>query len=303
MKYELIIIRYGEIGLKAKETRKRFEDILVSNIKNAFISKNLSSEIKKERGRIYVYTTHINECINVLQKIFGITSVSPAFQTSSEIRSMSKLAVNLSKKKLSGKKTFALRVTRTGKHDFTSQDVAIKIGNDTVKETKAIVNLTKPDLELFVEVRNDKAFIFTEKIRGTGGMPLGTQGNVLSIIENVESILAAWYLMRRGCKSIFLKTETLNDDIIKSFLDNWFIKTEIITINSKEDIFTEINKILTQKNCEAIVTGHTFSSGLLKTMDDLKDLKKQFKIPILTPLISMGKKDVHKKCREIGLQA
>ena len=59
MKHELIIIRYGEIALKGKETRKRFEDILVSNIKKALNQKDILNKISKEWGRIYIYTKNI----------------------------------------------------------------------------------------------------------------------------------------------------------------------------------------------------------------------------------------------------
>ena len=179
MKFVLIIVRYGEIALKGRETRNRFENTLVSNIKNAFNFEKLSNKIKRERGRIYIYTDQINECLEVLRKIFGIISVSPAFQTLSDMESISKLALNVVKEVLNEKKSFAIRTTRTGEHNFSSQDVAIKIGNDIVKATKASVDLTNPDLELFIEIRNDKAFVFTEKIPCMGGMPINTQGKIL----------------------------------------------------------------------------------------------------------------------------
>ena len=78
MKHQLIIIRYGEIGLKSKTTRKHFENILIKNIKNAFKKEKIFNVIKTQMGRIYVYTDEINPAVKVLQKIFGITSVSPA---------------------------------------------------------------------------------------------------------------------------------------------------------------------------------------------------------------------------------
>ena len=204
MKYDLILIRYGEIALKAKQTRKRFENILVNNIKDALKTKNLQNELKKEWGRIYLYSDQIEKCMDVLQKIFGIYSISPTIQTKSKINEISKIALSISKQKLDSKKSFAIRVYRTGDHDFSSQDVAIKIGSVIVKQTKASVNLTKPDFELFIEVRNDKAYLFIEKIKGFGGMPVGTQGNILAFIDSQNAILASWYLIHRGCKPIFL---------------------------------------------------------------------------------------------------
>jgi thiamine biosynthesis protein ThiI len=300
VKYELVLIRYGEIALKGKQTRRRFEDILLSNIKYVLESKNLKFNIKKERGRLYVYTDQINESLNVLMKIFGITSISPALQTSSNLKSISKLAIDISKKKLNIEKSFAIRTTRTGQHNFSSQDVAIKIGNDVVKETNAGVNLAYPDFELFIEIRNDNSFIFTDKIRCVGGMPLGTQGNVLTLIDNPGSILAAWYLMRRGCKTIFLNTKKLNEKILKSFIEKWFVKSEIFS-SSEVDLIDEINRIVDEKKCNAIVTGHSLYDNKKKTLFEIKSLKEKINLPILHPLIAMSEDDIQKKSKEIGL--
>jgi thiamine biosynthesis protein ThiI len=191
VKYELILIRYAELGLKATETRNRFENTLINNIRNALKTKEISFELRRERGRIYVFTNQINKSIDVLQKIFGITSISPAVKTSSKMEAISKVAIDISKEKLTKKKSFALRVTRTGNHSFTSQDVAVQIGNDVVKATNSSVNLTNPDFELFIEIRDKNAYLFIQKIRCNGGLPLRTQGKILVLVDSLESILAA----------------------------------------------------------------------------------------------------------------
>jgi len=301
VKYELIIVRYGEIGLKAKETRKRFEQALVNNIKTVLNKEHISSRIKREWGRIYVYTNQINESLAILQKIFGITSISPAVQTQSDMNFMSKLAVTFSKEVLSKEKSFALRVTRTGDHEFTSQDVAIKIGNDIVKETKAFVNLTKPDFELFIEIRDKNAYIFTEKIRGTGGLPLGTQGKILALIDNPKSILASWYLMRRGCKIIFINTKKSNTEALCSFTSNWYADSDISIVDSGKDIYENLNKIASERKCDAVVTGHSLGDSQHK-LSDIKLFKKHIAFPILCPLIAMDQDEISKKCKEIGVK-
>jgi len=161
MDYDLILIRYGELSLKSSYVRKQFESTLIRNIKNAFECSNIYGKIKTERGRIYLYTDEIARGLGVLKKVFGITSFSPAIKTTSDTADMITLALNFCQKTLNKEKSFALRITRTGEHDFSSQDVAVKLGNVIVDATKAGVDLSNPDFELFIEIRNKNAFFFT----------------------------------------------------------------------------------------------------------------------------------------------
>ena len=301
MKHELILVRYGEIALKGKETRKRFENILMSNIKNAFNQENILNKISKEWGRIYIYTNKIKESINVLKKIFGIISISPSIQATSDINSISDKAINISKENLDEKKSFALRVTRTGEQKFTSQDAAVKIGNDIVNATKASVDLTNPDFELFIEIRNDKTYLFIEKIKGFGGMPIGSQGNILAFIDTPYAILASWYLVHRGCKPIFLSINESHKDVLERFMNSWFIKSKIITGNSKDNLYKQINKTAAKHKCDAIVSGHTIFDNSKNILSSIKQLKKQTNLPVLHPLIAMDYEEINRKCKEIGL--
>ena len=200
---------------------------------------------------------------------------------------------------MSNKKSFAIRATRTGNHDFTSQDIAIIVGNAVVKETKASVDLNNPDFELFIEVRQEYTYIFIEKYAGPGGMPVGSQGCVLSLIDTKKDILASWYLMKRGCKIIFLNFNKSNNEILKSFTNDWFVKFEIIQLKSKKNIFKNIRKIALENNCDAVITGHILSDNVIS---ELKNYKKNIDIPIFNPLISMNEKKLNAKCKEIGLK-
>ena len=302
MEYELIIVRYGEIALKGNTIRRHFENCLVSNIKNALNREQIAHRIKKEWGRIYVYTTYIDKSVDVLRKIFGIVTVSPSVQTKSDMDSMSSLAVNISKDILTEEKTFAIRATRTGNHKYTSRDVVVELGNDLVKATKASVNLTKPDFKLFIEIRDESAYIFTEKIRGTGGLPLGTQGKILALIDDSDSILAAWYLMRRGCKIIFANINKSSTDTLNSFITNWYAESEVTMIDPKQPSFyTNLDKIASERNCDAVVTGHTIFEDSKNELSDIKLMKKHINLPILNPLIAMKKEDINKKCKEIRI--
>ena len=301
MNYELIIVRYGELALKAKQTRKIFENTLINNIKNALDKQNLSNKILKEWGRIYVYTEQLKECINILKKIFGITSVSPAIKTKGDMESIAKLAVKISKQELNQDRSFAIRVKRTGEHDYSSQDVAINIGNEIVKATGAKVDLNKPDFKLFIEVRGIKAFIFTEKISCVGGLPLGSQGSICALIKDTASILAAWYLMKRGC-DVFFAAPDNSINKLDSFIENWYAKSKISTVDLENNLYEQINSISDKNNCYAITVGYSLFDNPKKVLNYIKHLKKHIRYPILHPLIAMNKDEIIKKCKDIGLK-
>jgi thiamine biosynthesis protein ThiI len=302
VKFDLIIIRYAEIALKAKQTRRRFESTLVNNIKDALKTKNIQNKLRREWGRIYIFSDQIEKCVGILQKIFGISSVSPAVQTESKILEISKTAILISKQKLDKNKSFAIRTTRTGDHDFSSQDVAVQIGNDIVKQTKASVDLTNPNFELFIEIRNDMAYLFVEKIYGYGGMPVGTQGNILAFIDSPNALLASWYLIHRGCKPIFLSTDEIEKDDIDNFLNNWFIKSKIFVVSQNNNLYEQINKIAVENNCDAIVSGYTLFDDSKIAMEKIKQLKKKLHLPVLHPLIAMEKNEINRKFKQIGLR-
>jgi len=301
VKYKLILIRYGEIALKGKATRRYFENVLVRNIKTVLKTKNITHRVKKEWGRIFVYTDQINESIDVIQRIFGITSISPSLKTTANIDDISNSVIEISKENLAKEKSFALRVTRTGSHEFTSNDVAIRIGNDIVNVTHAKVDLDTPDFELFIEIRNENAYLFIKKIRGTGGMPQGTQGKVLALIDKPEAILAAWYLIKRGCKVIFLIEDKSNISILKSIISRWYLDSSIITSDFKKNIYDNLYNKANEENCDAVVTGQFLDENLLVTLSDIIQLKRQVKSLILHPLIAMEEDEINIKCEEIGI--
>jgi thiamine biosynthesis protein ThiI len=301
MKYDVTLVRYGELSLKSTYVRKYFESTLVKNIKNALTRETIPHSITKERGRIYLFTTEISKSCLVLSRIFGIVSFSPAVQTTSDIEDMSVVALQLIKNILTEEKSFAIRTTRVGTHTFSSQQVAIQIGNDIVKATHAKVNLTHPNVELFIEIRDKKSFLFTEKIKGVGGLPLGTQGKILVLVENPSSLLAAWYLMRRGCNVIIVNIKKSNDESIHSFLTHWYADAEIISIDSKtKNFFDELHTIATEKNCDALVTGHTLEEPT-SSLAAIAQLKKQSIISVLTPLIAMTHEEIQQQSRKRGI--
>ena len=170
-----------------------------------------------------------------------------------------------------------------------------------MKETGAKVDLKTPEFEIFIEVRGIKAFIFTEKISCVGGLPLGSQGNICALINSPASILAAWYLMKRGCNIFFAITDT-NIKGLDSFIENWFAKPNILNVDLADNFYGQINSIADRYTCYAISVGYSLFDNSKMVLNEIKQLKKHIRYPIFHPLIAMKKEEINIKCKDIGLK-
>jgi len=298
VKFELIIIRYGEIALKSNYIRKKFESILIKNIRTILNKEKIKNKIERERGRIYLYTDQIDRSLIILKRIFGIVNFSPSTKTNSDIKSISEKAVNLSDDYLNKKMSFAVRTNRTGDHNYTSQDVSVKIGKKIQENTGCSVDLTNPDFELFIDIREENAYLFKEKINGPGGMPVGSQDKVLCFIDNIYSILACFYILRRGCKPLFFVKKDFDISLLNSFVKRWYIDSEKFVYSENNNFYSELNKKVSEKECKAVVTGFF---NLKNDFPKIKEFKKNIDVPVLHPLISFDENNLERKIEEIGV--
>ena len=200
MNNELIIVRYGEIGIKSPVVRKRFERKLLGNIKSA-----LDCQSTLEQGRIFLQVEDVKEAHNVLVKTFGVVSFSPAWVTDTDCEVIKEELTKYTQKlvedgQFSGEDSFAIRCRRVGQHSFTSQEMAAFAGSVVYQVTHSRVDLTNPDFEIFLEVRGDKTYLFHQKISGPGGLPIGTQGRLVALLSTgIDSPVACYLMMKRGC--------------------------------------------------------------------------------------------------------
>ena len=201
----IILIRYGELALKSRPVRLRFERTLMRNIEDLFLLEKRECLLSREWGRIMA---HVNDDVaagKILGRVFGITSFSPAIECPSEMRNVAELAAQRSKVLLSNGQSFAIRARRTGTHPYSSQELATLAGSAVMEANKGRgirVDLSNPDVEVFIEVRGKNAYVFADKFPGPGGLPMGTQGRVAAMLTDERSAAAAWMLMKRGCRVI-----------------------------------------------------------------------------------------------------
>lgn len=282
----LILVRYGEIGLKSQKVKRLFENALASNIRSMLARDNITAGVWPEFGRIYVRAEGDEKnALSALRRVFGITSMSPVVETTSKPEDIMKIAVERSKH-LTKDKSFAVRCKRTGNHEYSSQELAAQVGDAVNNATGASVNLDNPDFEISLDVRDKKSYVFTERIRCAGGMPLGTQGMVVARVCSEIDMLAAWLLMKRGAEAIVAGNPKYFE-----ILEKWGLKNSIkIEMHS----YAELEKLALENGGDAIVIGEKFNG--------LKFKEKETALPILRPLVGMSDDWIERKIVSIKNQ-
>jgi thiamine biosynthesis protein ThiI len=207
-RFDTVIVRFGgEIGIKAAWTRRLYERRLISNIKAFLKQKGLVYEaFNRKFGRLYIRTSDAEETCQALKNVFGVSSVSAAVKTTSQLKDIVENSVLVAGSALKAKQTFAVRCRRVGSHAYTSQEVCRHVGQavlDANANHDVHVDLRHPDLTLEVEVREDEAYVFTETMKGPGGLPVGVQPKIVGLLNgDVNSPVACWMTMKRGCPII-----------------------------------------------------------------------------------------------------
>ena len=312
-----VLVHYSEIGLKGKN-RGFFEKILIDNIKNNLKVK----DIEKKDKRIVLDVDKVDN----LNNIFGVAYYSIIEEVESNEEDIVKKAISIIKKLKY--KEINLRTSRSDKNfPLTSVELNKKIGEE-VNKLKLKINFSS-DEKIFIEVTKDKSFIYSEKIKGLGGLPVGSSGKVLCLFSGgIDSSLAAYQMMKRGCRVDFLHFHALknNKDVSKSkikkiitILNKYQKKSKLYLVPyhnyqlSTMDKFKEsldvvmfknfmlkFSERICRKGYKAIITGDSLGQVASQTLDNINSSRVNVRIPILSPLISFDKQEIIDLARVIG---
>ncbi|MGQ0796683.1 MAG: THUMP domain-containing protein [Methanobacteriota archaeon] len=197
----VLLVRFGEIALKSRYVRRQLRDRLVGNVQDLFASEAVECVTEADEARVYVHTDDEARARGILARVFGVVSMSPARETTADRDALRALALQESDRLLQHGRSFALRPRRTGSHPFSSQDLAKDIGRAILAAHPGTrVDLSRPDVEIHIEVRQHRGFVFHEVWPGPGGLPLGSQGRALAFVDSEAGMVAAWMGMKRGCR-------------------------------------------------------------------------------------------------------
>ena len=320
------MVRYSEIFLKTDPVRHAWENRLIANILDVMPG----ARAQKERGRIWLYGD-VNPAL--LKNIFGIVSFSRAERTGTGGIS-AVLPDYCMRHGFGAAETFAIRVRRVGTHPFTSGDKAIEYGN-LIRETfpHLKVDLVNPEKELFIEIRENDAYLYDSVTRAAGGLPLGVEGTLVALLSGgIDSPVAAWMMMKRGCRvlPLFVALDTFLDkstiaraervvavlkrfqpDISLTVVHDPFLaraKDELVRrhlekftcIVCKRRMYRIAAAYAGRAGAKGIVTGESLGQVASQTLDNLLVLTDAAEIPVYRPLIGFDKEEVIRIAREIG---
>ena len=199
-------MRYSEIGLKSAPVRRRFENQLKDNMLSMLMEDGVEALVTKNGARYYVEATDPDAAVASLRRVFGVGSISVAEECdSSRMEDICSKAAEYSRSRISAGQSFAVKARREGSQGYTSMDVGREAGSAIfiANEDRGVkVDLTDPDVVFYVEVRENRAFVFGEYIRCHAGLPVGSQGKVIAEVCDERGMVAAWLMMKRGCRVI-----------------------------------------------------------------------------------------------------
>ncbi len=258
MDHTHLLLRSGEIFLKGRN-RKFFEKLLRRNIR-----KIANIETKQLRGRLIApYAQNHSD----LQKVFGLTSYSPAIAVDKDIKLIAKTAIDM----ITGS-TFRVASKRSDKSfPSTSPEINRTIGEYIEEHSNFTFSFENPETTIHIEINQDGAYLYTEVIRCFGGLPVGCEGSIPLLVENNNSILAGILMMKRGCH-----------------IEPICLEKQDISLLAKYSARKIMCEIVEKVDSDVLVVGQTFDEFatmdgvVLRPLigysdDEIKEMKEEFK--------------------------
>ena len=335
--YTSVILRFGEIGIKSNQTRRRMTNLLIGQVESALRENKIQFEkVHSVYGRIYIQTRKAIEAAEVAAKVFGIVSTSPVVETTAEMEEILNAGYDLVKAEFKKGLTFKVGARRIGEHPFSSQDVREQLGErifEGIPELDLKVDLSDPEQEIYVEVRDGKAHLFTRTIKGVGGMPTGSQGKVICTISTgLDSPIAAYKVMKRGCIPVFVHLDNTpyadencseiavkQAQLLANYIHGFEVKIYIVPhapdieeakkhapekmtcLFCKRNMLRIAREIAIQEDADAIVTGEIIGEQASQTTANLRVIENAVTdYPILRPNAGDDKVDIEHLAQEIG---
>ncbi|MCB7065097.1 tRNA 4-thiouridine(8) synthase ThiI [Enterocloster citroniae] len=335
MQYHSFLIKYAEIGTKGKN-RYMFEDALVKQIRYALRDVDSRFEVSKESGRIYVKAEgeyDYDDTVEALKRVFGIADICPMVQIDDKDYENLKQHVRDYMDQVYPDKNITFKVdARRGDKQYpvTSDQINRDLGEVILEAFPQMkVDVHHPDVLLHVEVRQ-KINLFSVKIPGPGGMPVGTNGKAMLLLSGgIDSPVAGYMIAKRGVKidAVYFHAPPYTSDRAKqkvvdlanlvaryagpimlhvvNFTDiQLYIYDkcphEELTIIMRRYMMRIAQTIAEQNGAIALITGESIGQVASQTVQSLAATNEVCTMPVFRPVIGFDKQEIVDVSEKIG---
>jgi len=328
-KMDSVVVHYQEIALKGNN-RPWFVARLARNIREAL--KGLDAgEVRVLMGRIEVLVGNADREMlrERLGRVFGIANFATAGRAPLDVDIIAtRLLEDLGDREVS---TFRVSAKRADKRfPLSSPQIEREVGG-RIKEAKGwTVNLAHPELTIHVEALTNEAFYYFGKDPGAGGMPVGTSGRVVCLLSGgIDSPVAAWRLMRRGCRAVLVhfhsypilsrasqeKTRELSKLLAKyQYHSRLFlvpfgeIQQQVVlavapplrVVIYRRLMMRIAEAIARRQKAQALVTGEVVGQVASQTLENMASINSVVSMPVLRPLVGMDKDEITAEAQRLG---
>lgn len=340
-----IILHYPDITLKGKN-QKDFQNTLYQNIKRHMAEKGYHWKIGASYGRACIIVpknqqTNTLQVTGILQKMPGVSSLAVTTWLHPGIcltadgvmdwEVIGKGMVDLARQHYRNDSTFAVRVNRTNKSlPVTSQEMGARLGDIIRRETDwDRVKLNKPGQTFFIDAYPDGLYLYADKLKGVGGLPVNTGGKVLALLSGgIDSPVAAFLLAKRGCVVDFfhlsaghMRKQELKNSVISRLachLSQYTQRSRLyivpytyfdLALSGKITGYELIlfrrfmmraaERLAVNIHAQALVNGDSLGQVASQTLENLVSSARVVSMPILRPLIGTNKEEIIDIARRI----
>ncbi|MFA7083876.1 MAG: tRNA uracil 4-sulfurtransferase ThiI [Arcobacteraceae bacterium] len=331
---KFIVKFFPEIMIKGASAKRQMIDQLHGNLKKLLTRISAEITTKKFFDKIDVVCP-IDVITEVRLRLLdtpGVELVLEALQFD-EVKTIDqiKVIVNDVMANTIQNKRFVIRAKRSGTHSFKSPQIEQTVGGYMLSQNStSTVDLHNPEVTINIELNDKQLNIIFHKYRGLGGFPLGSQGDILSLMSGgFDSTVASYMTMKRGIKThfIFFNLGGVAHEIgvkqVAYYLWNKFgsshkvsfisvpfddVVTEIFNSNSesymgvmlKRLMLQAAEKIANDMKIDALLTGESVAQVSSQTLRNLALIDQVTKKLVLRPLCTMNKPEIMNIANEIG---
>jgi thiamine biosynthesis protein ThiI len=325
-----VIVHHHEISIKGRN-KPMFVDRLVENLMTATRDAGVV-EVKRRMGVLGLVLgpdARTDLVVNRVRHVFGIANFSVSFRTPLDLDALREEIL----RRIDGLSFASFRIlTRRSYKGFprTSIDIDRELGHHVKEKTGARVDLTRPELTIYVQIQPAAAFFSFDRISGLGGIPVGVSGRVLCLLSGgIDSPVAAYRMMKRGCRVGFAhfhgapylslasleKAKELASMLSRYQYRSIFysvrfgdLQREVVLVAPQalrvvlyRRLMVRIAAALAKEaDMSALVTGESLGQVSSQTLENLTVIEEASPLPMLRPLIGMDKEEIIAQARDMG---